>query len=78
MQIDDDITVSLLRWLSHASFEEVNIWAGVVMAVGALNVFLALLGLPSVLRARPLAPPPPLPPASTQAPSLEFQPPLEP
>jgi len=73
VQIDDEVTLSLLRWLSHASFDEIHVWAAVVMVVGGINVFLALLGLPFAFRPTPVAVPPPVP---TNPPAAnELQPP---
>ena len=78
VDMGNDVTLRLANWLSHASFNELDWCAWVVMGVGGLNVFFALLGLPSVLRSpapasvSPVAVPPAMPAPVVQPPSQEL------
>ena len=74
----------MMNWLSHASFNELGWSAWLVVAIGGLNIFFALLGLPSALlpRAQAVVSGPPVAeqPGATviQAATIEPQRPEEP
>ncbi len=76
--MQNDVSGELLKWLAHVGFDELGWCAWLVVVVGAINVLLALLGLPSVLHYRPsVVSPPPLP-ASVPSAAAEFEPPSAP
>ena len=65
-----DVEMRLLSWFAHLGFNELG-WAGwLVIVVGGLNIFFALLGLPFVVRryqaAHVATPVPPVMPSAVQ------------
>ncbi|MDB6139629.1 MAG: hypothetical protein JWO94_2701 [Verrucomicrobiaceae bacterium] len=78
LDFSDQFTMRLLRWLSHASFDDLQWSAWLVVASGVLGVFFALLGLPTVLRFWRPVQPPMLPPEISSKSMVEPVPPAVP